>query len=185
MARGGAIGQDEYERVVDATVPFGHVYKSAPKAARADPKLYEFDAIRGGRGHEREVARRVLEERLFQGGDSKETDVGTADLIQIGAQLSVPRAELESLAKRFHIRRLAVFGSAVRGELRADSDVDLMVEFEAGKAPSLWSATELQDAFSRLFGGRPVDIVPPDVLRNPYRRKTIERDLKVLVDEAA
>ena len=170
-------------------VAFTPLYKSVPRAARADPKLYELlalvDAIRGGREHEREVARRMLEERLLQGGDTKETDVETADSIPIGAQLSVPRADLESLAKRFHIRRLAVFGSAARGELRADSDVDLMVEFEAEKAPSLWSATELHDALSRLFGGRPVDIVPPDVLRNPYRRKTIERDLKVLIDEAA
>lgn len=170
-------------------VAFTPLYKSVPQAARADPKLYELlalvDAIRGGVGHEREAAGRMLEERLYQRRDAKEIDMGASDAIQIGAQLSVPRAELESLVKRFRIRRLAVFGSAARGELRADSDVDLMVEFEAGQAPSLWSATELQEAFSRLFGGRPVDIVPPEVLRNPYRRKTIERDLKVLVDEAA
>lgn len=106
------------------------------------------------------------------------------DTIPIGSDLDVPRDQLQALARRFHIRRAAVFGSAARGELRPDSDIDLLVEFEPGQAPSLWAAQELQDDFSRLFGGRPVDIVPPEVLRNPYRRKTIEPDLKVLYEAA-
>jgi len=109
----------------------------------------------------------------------------TTDTLFIADDLRVSREVLNRLALKFHIRKLSLFGSAARGEMRPDSDIDLLVEFEPGKAPSLWSAAELQDAFSRLFGGRHVDIVPPEVLRNPYRRKTIERDLKVLVDEAA
>lgn len=107
------------------------------------------------------------------------------DTLKITEDLVVSRKHLDRLAIQFHIRKLSLFGSAARGELRPDSDIDLLVEFEPGKAPSLWFAAELQDAFSRLFGGRSVDMVSPEVLRNPYRRKTIERDLKVLVDEAA
>ena len=111
--------------------------------------------------------------------------MNTKDALVIGNDLTVSQKALRSLIKRFHIKKLALFGSAARGELHPGSDIDLLVEFEPGNAPSLWSARELQDEFSRLFGGRPVDIVPPEVLRNPYRRKTIERDLKVLFDEAA
>jgi hypothetical protein len=106
------------------------------------------------------------------------------DTIRIGDDLRVSRSEFESLARRYHIRRAALFGSASRGELRPDSDIDLLVEFEPGQAPSLWASAELEASFSRLFGGRSVDMVPPEILRNPFRRKTIEPDLKVLYDAA-
>lgn len=106
------------------------------------------------------------------------------DKLVIDESVVVSRAALLDLAKRFHIRRLGLFGSAARGKLTPESDIDLLVEFEPEAAPSLWAVQELQDDFVRLFGGRPVDIVSPEVLRNPYRRKTIERDLKVLYDAA-
>ncbi|NOX42622.1 MAG: nucleotidyltransferase [Gammaproteobacteria bacterium] len=77
-----------------------------------------------------------------------------------------------------------LFGSVARGVFGPQSDVDLMVEFEAGQAPSLWRSQELEDDFSHLFGGRSVDIASPEILRNPYRRKTIEADLKVLYEAA-
>jgi predicted nucleotidyltransferase len=96
--------------------------------------------------------------------------------------LRIPQEQLERLCRRFHIRKLALFGSAARGEMKPDSDVDLMVEFEPDRAPSLWDSPGLNEEFSALFGNRAVDIVPPEVLRNPYRRKTIQRDLKVLYE---
>lgn len=99
-----------------------------------------------------------------------------------GEALHVPQDRLKKLCRRYHIRKLAVFGSAARGELGPRSDVDLMVEFEPGRAPSLWEGPDFDKAFSALFGNRPVDIVPPEVMRNPYRRQTIQRDLKVLYE---
>ena len=165
------------------------LYENLPLAARNDPALYEllalFDALRAGQARERELAARFLTERLSEETLQERTDMNTKDALVIGNDLTVSQKVLRSLSKRFHIQKLALFGSAARGELRPGSDIDLLVEFEPGNAPSLWSAKALQDEFSRLFGGRPVDIVPPKVLRNPYRRTTIERDLKVLIDEAA
>lgn len=98
--------------------------------------------------------------------------------------LEVSHAALEQLARRYGIRRLTLFGSAARGELGPDSDIDLLVEFEPGRAPSLWMEHELESSFSRLFDGRRVDIAPPEILRNPYRRKHIERDMRVLYEAA-
>lgn len=97
-----------------------------------------------------------------------------------GVDVSYPR--LRELCRRYHVKRLSLFGSAARGDLRPDSDIDLMIEFEPGRAPSLWESTDMADDFSALFDKRRVDLVPPSVLRNPYRRKAIERDLKVLYE---
>jgi predicted nucleotidyltransferase len=94
----------------------------------------------------------------------------------------VPRAKLAALCRKYHVRRLGLFGSAARGELAPESDVDLLIEFEPGKAPSLWAEPGLREAFGALFGGRKVDLVPPQVLENPYRRKNILRDLRVLYE---
>jgi len=95
---------------------------------------------------------------------------------------AVSRSKLAVLCRRYHVRRLGLFGSTARGEAVPESDVDLLIEFEPGKAPSLWAEPEMRAAFGALFGGRRVDLVPPAVLENPYRRKSILRDLTVLYE---
>jgi hypothetical protein len=100
----------------------------------------------------------------------------------VGRPRTVPRAKLAALCRKYHVRRLGLFGSAARGELGPESDVDLLIEFEPGKAPSLWAEPEMREAFGVLFGGRRVDLVPPQVMENPYRRKSILRDLRVLYE---
>lgn len=91
-----------------------------------------------------------------------------------------PLAKIKRLCRKFGIARLALFGSAARGEMTPDSDIDLLVEFEPDSKVSLFDIPAIQEAFSAAFGGRKVDIATPEVLENPYRRKTILRDAKVL-----
>ena len=100
--------------------------------------------------------------------------------LMIGGQIKISRTALKKLAKRFHIRRLSLFGSAARGELTPDSDIDLLVEFENDRVPSLGGMVEIQDAFVNLFGGRKVDVATPSILNNPYRKRAIEKDRKEL-----
>ncbi|MBC7802670.1 MAG: nucleotidyltransferase domain-containing protein [Candidatus Parcubacteria bacterium] len=97
--------------------------------------------------------------------------------------LAIPELELAAACRRYKVKKMALFGSAARGELRPDSDVDLLVEFKPMQGPSLWGLVDMQDALSPLFGGRPVHIASPGILNNPHRRQTIERDLKVLYGE--
>jgi len=40
------------------------------------------------------------------------------------------REEILAVARRRRARRVAVFGSAIRGEARPDSDIDFLVEFD-------------------------------------------------------
>ena len=106
--------------------------------------------------------------------------VNADDIILPGGLAPVSRIVLAELARRYHIKQLALFGSAARGELTPSSDVDLLVEFEQGKAPSLGGMTAINNAFSSLFGGRKVDIATPAILNNPYRRREIEKDMELL-----
>lgn len=104
----------------------------------------------------------------------------TGDTILIGQDIRVSVAVLAELARKFHIHRLTLFGSAARGELGPESDIDLLVEFEFGKATSLGGMIDIQDAFTAVFGGRKVDLATPAILNNPYRRRAIEKDMEIL-----
>ena len=99
---------------------------------------------------------------------------GNQDEIVIAQTIVVPRARLQKLMQRYHIRRLMLFGSAARGELKPDSDIDLLVEFEDGEAPLLGDMVEIKEALGELFGGHEIDLATPSILNNPYRRRAIE-----------
>ena len=87
---------------------------------------------------------------------------------------------LENICRRFAVQRLQIFGSSATTTASAGSDVDLMVEFFPGRAPGAFALVDLQDELSTLFGGRPVDLAFPSILRNPYRRRIIEPQLRPL-----
>ncbi len=60
--------------------------------------------------------------------------------------------ELGAFCRRHGIRHLAVFGSALRDELRPDSDLDLLVEFEPGQVPGLLGLARLELELEPLLG---------------------------------
>lgn len=70
----------------------------------------------------------------------------------------VPRASLAQFCKRWQITELALFGSALRADFRADSDIDLLVTFAADAGWSGWDLVTIQDELGALFG-RKVDLV--------------------------
>ena len=94
----------------------------------------------------------------------------------MSVDLAFDREALRRLCERWRIVELAVFGSAARGEMRPDSDIDLMITFAVGAGWSLWDLVELREELAALFG-RPVDLVESGSIRNPFRRRSIERDL--------
>ena len=69
----------------------------------------------------------------------------------------VNRAGLAGVCRKYHVRWLAMFGSRARGDARAGSDVDLVVDFEEGKTPG-FGMVALAGALSPLFGGTRVDL---------------------------
>jgi len=96
--------------------------------------------------------------------------------------VGVSRAALARLCRKYGVRKLSLFGSAARKTMNSKSDVDLLVEFAPESRASLFDFPAMQRDFSELFGHRRVDLVPPEVLKNPYRRKTILPDLQTLYE---
>lgn len=98
----------------------------------------------------------------------------------VAGNIRVSRKSLAALCRRYHIKRLSLFGSATRPDFGPDSDIDVLVEFEPGRAPGLGGMVELREHISRTFGGRRVDVATPAILDNPYRDMSIEKDLRTL-----
>ncbi|MEJ6001322.1 nucleotidyltransferase family protein [Paucibacter soli] len=88
------------------------------------------------------------------------------------------QAQLAELCQRHHAHSLHVFGSAVRADFRAaDSDLDFLVAFDDTLQPAAYSRAffALKQDLEQLFN-RPVDLLTPDALRNPYLRRRIEAE---------
>lgn len=83
---------------------------------------------------------------------------------------------IADICRRYHIRRLEVFGSAARGkdfEL-ARSDADFLVEFSPGAHAGLAEFFGAKSELEALLG-RGVDLVELDAVRNPYILASINR----------
>lgn len=87
----------------------------------------------------------------------------------------MPRSQ--HFCRRFHVRRLDVFGSTARGDFDpAQSDFDFLVEFDrsAPEALSLKTFFGLKAALEKPFG-RSIDLVEPSAMRNPYVKASVDR----------
>ena len=86
------------------------------------------------------------------------------------------RTELAELCRRYHVRRLDVFGSAARVTDfdPARSDIDLLVNYLPGHGPAFREYLELRDGLEALLD-RTVDLVMEGAVENPFIRADIER----------
>ena len=94
-------------------------------------------------------------------------------------RIEIPKDKITEFCRRNRIRRLALFGSVLRDDFRADSDVDILVEFEPGSNLSLFDLARMQDELESLLGCK-VDLVESSGLRNPFRRYEIMRTQQVV-----
>lgn len=80
---------------------------------------------------------------------------------------------------KWRVARLWVFGSVARDAAKPDSDIDILAEFLPASTTSTWDWPQMQDELRSIFG-RNVDLLSTGVLRNPFRRETIESTRKLL-----
>jgi uncharacterized protein len=85
---------------------------------------------------------------------------------------------LAEVCRRYGVKELSLFGSAARGEMGPDSDIDIMVEFEPGERVGLVKFESLVEELAALAGRR-VDLVTKRGLK-PWVRPEVLKDARVI-----
>jgi uncharacterized protein len=91
-------------------------------------------------------------------------------------KVKFPKRKIADFCRRHHIRKLAVFGSALREDFRPDSDLDVLVEFDPKHTPGL-AFFGIEQELSELLG-RKVDLNTPQFL-SPYFRDKVLAEAEV------
>ena len=91
-------------------------------------------------------------------------------------QINIPHEKIAEFCRRNHIRKLSFFGSVLRGDFRADSDVDLLVEFLPDMGPGLIGLSHMELELSEILG-RKVDLRTPNEISRYFRDEVISSAL--------
>ena len=90
----------------------------------------------------------------------------------------VPAGHIAEVCRKYRVLELSVFGSASRGHMRPDSDIDLLVEFQPNAGIGLFEFAQLELDLAALLGRR-VDLVSKRGLK-PRIRPDVLNDAKLL-----
>ena len=90
----------------------------------------------------------------------------------IAQGLNVSISVIEEFCRRYPVRELAVFGSALREDFANSSDLDLLVEFEPNAEVGFMTLSKMQRELSKIFN-RQVDLVPKEGLKLKIRRAVL------------
>jgi len=93
--------------------------------------------------------------------------------------ISIPEEALADFCRRNHIARCALFGSVLREDFRADSDVDVLVEYMPGHIPGFAFVTH-EDELSAVLG-RKVDLNTPNSLSRHFRERVLAEAEEIYV----
>lgn len=90
----------------------------------------------------------------------------------------VDAAKLADVCQRYGVKELSLFGSAVRGDMGPDSDIDVMVEFDPAASIGIVKFEFLAEDLEAL-AGRKVDLVTKRGLK-PWVRSEVLREARVI-----
>jgi predicted nucleotidyltransferase len=99
----------------------------------------------------------------------------------VEAAISIPYEEIAAFCEKHHIVRMWLFGSILRESFSADSDVDVLVEFDPDHVPGL-AYFGMPGELSEILG-RPVDFGTPDGL-SPYIQQQVMQSAQVIYERA-
>ncbi len=80
------------------------------------------------------------------------------------AGIELPEKAIADICRVHQVKELSLFGSAARGDMRADSDFDLLVDFLPGARPGLLGVSAMTRELSQLLGRR-VDLAVKPALK--------------------
>ena len=87
--------------------------------------------------------------------------------------IDLPVDDLRTFCEQYPVRRLALFGSALRSDFTAASDVDLLVEYESGARVTLLDMAQQEIELSALIG-RKVDLRTANELSRYFRQQVLD-----------
>ncbi len=90
----------------------------------------------------------------------------------LSSGLEIPSEKIAEICRRYQIVEMAVFGSTARGDMRPDSDVDILVEFAPGVAWG-WDYFGLEQELAQVLG-RPVDLATKKWLKPKVRAEILD-----------
>lgn len=94
--------------------------------------------------------------------------------------IELPTDGLTNLCQSYAVRRLALFGSVLRPDFSASSDVDMLVEFQPGTRVSLFGLARVENALTDLIG-RQVDLHEARTLHSAFRDRVTNSAREVYV----
>jgi hypothetical protein len=99
----------------------------------------------------------------------------------LATAIPIPYEALRAFCERHHIAKMWLFGSVLRDDFRADSDIDVLVTFDPAHLPG-WKIVSMQAELSALLG-RPVEFSMPDALTR-FARGPIMESAQVVYERA-
>ena len=83
--------------------------------------------------------------------------------------------KIKNFCKKHNIKKMSLFGSALRDEFTEDSDIDILVEFDKNNIPSFFDLYDMEQELSEFFNGRKVDLWTPNDLSKYFRGEVGEK----------
>lgn len=90
----------------------------------------------------------------------------------MAVHIDVDHKRVSEFCRAHHIQKLAFFGSVLRDDFRPDSDVDILVWFEAEHLPTLFGLIRMENELSEAIG-RKVDLRTPEELSRYFRDEVV------------
>lgn len=87
--------------------------------------------------------------------------------------IALPIEKIAAVWRRFRVRELSLFGSALGESFRPGSDYDLLVEFEPGTEITFLTLGQMERELELLLG-RPIDLIPKNGLKPSIRQSVLD-----------
>ena len=122
-----------------------------------------------------------MSERAFDSLEEASAQVGIGTVEDL-KRLGVPLKAIAAFCDRWQVAELALFGSVLRDDFGADSDIDILLRFKTERTPGLFAFAEMEREMGELLARR-VDLVNRAAIeqsRNYIRRKAILESARVV-----
>jgi predicted nucleotidyltransferase len=100
----------------------------------------------------------------------------------VNLRIVIPEDKIADFCRRWQVTELALFGSALRGDFRPDSDIDVLISFAPEVRWSLFDLVTMEQELEAILG-REVDLVERNAVEqaeNYIRRKSILSHTEVI-----